>query len=469
MNHSSSSPDTAGASRRQFLGAAAGALAVASLAGHAAASSRRPFAPDEMQPGGPIPKGAKRAELKDGQTIKLGVIGMGGPGLGGMGRGHVYRFVQFANIEKKENVEIAAISDVCGHSMKYAQKVIAEQKQPKPADEYKNYKDLLARQDLHGVVIAVPEHWHAQIAIDAITAGKDVYLEKPMTLRLGEALRLREVVRGNPDLRLQVGTQMTNLPRYHEARKLIEAGAIGVPTTTQCSYCRNSPAGEWNYYQLEPDQKEFPGGKYEPGDMLDWDMWCGPLGKMEFDVKKFARWRRYRQLSTGICGDLLVHEITPMLVALGPAIGWPVRVVAVGSHLVDKDMENHDNVNIAVTFENGHQMVIAGSTCNEVGLEKMIKGSKANIYLGGRHCVLRPERAYAEEVEEKTVECPDIGNDQDMHRLKFLKVIRTREQPDSDVEQGAKVMTIVDLATRSLWEGGAYGFDPKTMTVHKIS
>jgi hypothetical protein len=112
-------------------------------------------------------------------------------------------------------------------------------------------------------------------------------------------------------------------------------------------------------------------------------------------------------------------------------------------------------------------MILTGSTCNEVGLETMIRGHKGNIYLGGRNCVMRPERIYVDEIDEETVECPDIGNDQDLHRIKFVDVVRTRIQPDSDIEQGTKVMVMVDLATRSMWEGGAFAFDPRTMTARR--
>jgi predicted dehydrogenase len=121
------------------------------------------------------------------------------------------------------------------------------------------------------------------------------------------------------------------------------------------------------------------------------------MGQREWDPKVYIRWRRYRDFSTGILGDLLVHVITPMLVAIEQ--GWPTRVVAVGSHMVDKAMENHDMVNLAIQFETGHQMIVAGSTCNEVGLETMIKGNKGNIYLNSRHCVVRPERGYSEEFD----------------------------------------------------------------------
>lgn len=450
-------------SRRQFLAAAAGSVAAAALASRVEASEPEWYR-SSVNPGGPIPRSAGRVPLKEGETIRIGVIGLSGPGMGGMGVGHCQAFTSLAR-QGKENCVIAAICDVNQVNIENALNKLESAGSPEKPEVFVDYRKLLARDDIHAVLIATPEHWHAPMAIDAVAAGKDVYLEKPMTLRLGEALRLREVVRANPDVILQVGTQMTNLPRYHEARRLVKEGAIGVPTFSQTSYCRNSKSGEWNYYVLRPEWKG-PGAQWVPGENLDWDAWCGPLGKMPWDPRHYSRWRRYRRLSTGICGDLLVHVITPLLVAIDQ--GWPTRVVATGGHLVDKEMENHDNIHIAVQFETGHQMLVAGSTCNENGLTTMIRGHKANIDLGGRHCVLRPERLYAEEIEPRTIECPDIGNDQDMHRLKWMKCIRTREQPDSDVEQGAKVMVIVDLATRSMWTGHAYEFDPSSLTARAV-
>jgi len=375
-------------------------------------------------------------------------------GTGGMGTNHCSSFIALHKAGK-EQLEIVALADVNQRNLAKA-KGVCETGQGNTVETFTDYRKLLARQDINGVLIASPEHWHAQMAIDALVAGKDVYLEKPMTLKLDEALRVRELVKANPDLRLQVGTQMTNMPKFHRAREVIAAGTIGTPVWSQTSYCRNSKDGEWNYYLLDPDLK--------PGVNLDWEGWCGPGGAAPWDPKVYARWRRYRHWSTGIIGDLLVHVVTPMLVAIGEKVGWPTRVTASGLHCVDKAMENHDQVNITVEFEHDHTMIIAGSTCNETGLETRIRGNKGNIDLNSRHCIVRPERIYAEELDEKRIDCPDIGNDQDVHRVKWLKCVRDREMPDSDVDQGSKVMVIVDLATRSMWDGGAYTFNPKTMT-----
>jgi hypothetical protein len=165
-------------------------------------------------------------------------------------------------------------------------------------------------------------------------------------------------------------------------------------------------------------------------------------------------------------GDLLVHVMTPMVMALDA--GWPTRVVATGGHYVDKAMENHDQVNINIEFEDDHTMIVAGSTCNATGLETMIRGHEANMYLGGRHVEIRPERLFADEIEPRRVDCEDIGNDQDQLRLDWLKCIRTREPAVSGIDLASKVMVIVDLATKSMWRGRAYEFDPNTMTARAI-
>ena len=439
------------ASRRAFLAGTAGALALTALGAKALAGDQPAtgVVTPKAAPATPFPKAAARTPVAEGQAVKMAVIGTGG-----MGTNHCSSFISLHKAGK-EKLEIVALADVNQRNLAKA-KDVCEKGQGNQVETFTDYRKLLARQDINGVLIASPEHWHAQMGIDAILAGKDVYLEKPMTLKLDDALRLRQLVKDNPDLRLQVGTQMTNMPKFHRAREVIAAGTIGVPVWSQTSYCRNSKDGEWNYYSLDPELK--------PGVNLDWEGWCGPAGSAPWDPKVYARWRRYRRWSTGIIGDLLVHVLTPMLVALGDKVGWPTRIVASGGHYLDKAMENHDQVNINVEFEHDHTMIIAGSTCNETGLETRIRGNKGNIDLNSRHCIVRPERLYAEETDEKRIDCPDIGNDQDVHRVKWLKCVRDREMPDSDVDQGSKVMVIVDLATRSMWDGGAYTFNPKTMT-----
>lgn len=394
----------------------------------------------------PSVKAANGVPPKPNESIRIGIIGTGG-----MGGGHLHSIISLAKAGQ-EDVKIVALSDVC-HPRLLGAKKAAEEKQGFEVDTYTNYRDLLNRSDIHGVLIASPEHWHAQHIIDSLEAGKDVYTEKPMTLRLDQAMQVRKAVETHSDRIFQVGTQMIMLPKYNKAREIIKSGLIGAPIWSQTSYCRNSTTGEWNYYGIDP--------QWEPGVNLDWNAWLGHLGPREWDPKVYARWRRYKDFSTGIVGDLLVHVMTPLIFALDS--GWPTRVVATGAHMIDHEMENHDQVNLTIQFENNHTMVIAGSTANEVGLETMIRGHKANIYLNSRHCQIRPERLFIDDIDEERIECPDIGNDQDQLRLNWLECIRTRQPAKSNIDLASKVLVAVDLATRSMWEGHAFNFDPSTL------
>ncbi len=375
-------------------------------------------------------------------------------GVGGMGQGHCSSIMSLVKAGK-ENVQIVAVADVCKRNVENALKACSEG-QGIEVKGYRHYRDLLNDASIQAVLIASPEHWHAQMAIDAIRAGKDAYVEKPMTLTLDDAQRLWRDEHKS-DRIVQVGTQYVTEPKYHEAARLIREGVIGKPVSSQTSYCRNSKIGEWNYYEVFPDNV--------PGEGLDWDGWLGHMGPMSFDTLVFHRWRRYRKFSTGIIGDLLVHVTTPMMMALD--VGWPVRVTAVGGHYIDKEMENHDQLNITVQFEKEHTMIISGSTCNELGLEPVIHGNKGNIFLSSNRCLMRPEREYQEGIEEHDFRY-EYEDPQDRHRLNFFKCVRTREKPLSPVEMGVKMMVIVDLATRSLWEGASFGFSPASMSAYRI-
>ena len=433
-------------SRREFLRTAAAAAAAASLAG---AGDPAEAAFDETLP---VPQAPQRKPLADDEVIRMAVIGTGG-----MGTAHCDAFVKLA-ADKRASVRIEALADVCLPRVEAARNRVVKT-QGGDVQVYRDYREVLARDDIHGVLIASPEHWHGRMAEDAIKAGKDVYVEKPMTLNLKDALRLRKVVQANPHIMFAVGTQYVMTPSYHAARQLIADGAIGTPVWSQTSFCRNSKAGEWTYYEIDP--------AWQPGVNLDWREWCGPSGRAAWNPEIYARWRRYRKYSTGIVGDLLVHHITPMIMAMN--LGWPTHVTATGGHYVDKAMENHDQVNLTIQFGDVHTMVVAGSTCNELGIERVIRGHKGNIFVGGRNAMLRPERIYAEEVDEREIPAPPGAERDDANalRLHWLESIRTRTPPASDIELGTKVMVIVDLATRSLWEGAAFEYDPARQRVRK--
>lgn len=433
-------------SRRELLALTAAAAGVNLLSSACATSSAG---------GLTVSKGQSRPAPKPGEPLKIGIIGIGPDTTPAMGFGHLSQICRLAK-DGKEKVQVVAVCDVAKFCLERGVQY-ASKEQGITVEGYADYVKMLERDDLHGVLVATPEHWHAQMSIDALMAGLDVYCEKPMTLNLEQALQLRAVAKANTDKMFQCGTQFLQHRKYHKAKELIASGAIGAPTFSQTSYCRNNKGGEW-LYGVKPE--------ITPGAGLNWDAWCGPMGKAAWDPKVFHQWRRYRKWSTGIVGDLLVHVTTPMVWALD--MGWPTRVVAIGGHYHDKAMENFDQVNLTVEFEKGHTLTIAGSTCNETGVEILVRGHKGNIYLGGNDCILRPEREFAEEFEEQTFNSGNLGlGDQDLHRLDWFAAMRSRKAPIGDVDTAAKVMVIVDLAARSMWERASWSFDPATLSASR--
>lgn len=424
--------------RREFITTTTAAMAALTGAAHASGSV---LDPNLMN--APLPKSKPYKPVAPDEAIRMALIGAGG-----MGNGHMDGLLR-SRRDGAENVNVIAVAEVAKKRRERTVKKLADGQEGVEVTGYVDYKEMLEKEDLHAVLIASPEHWHAQMAIDAMAAGCDVYVEKPMTLRLEDAIRLKRAVDAGDKI-LQVGTQYMMLPKYEEARKLIKSGAIGSPTLSQTSYCRNSLNGEW-LYGIDKD--------VAPGEQLDWDLWCGPLGKSDFDTEVFHRWRRYRQWSTGIIGDLLVHMMTPLIYALD--LGYPVRVTASGGHTVFPDMDNHDSVMLTTEFENGHTMIVAGSVCNDRGLEVLIRGHEGDLLLGGSNLVLQPQSPFTDEVDPQTIDC-SYSDEQGKLRLNWLSCVRTREPNRSTVDLGLKHMIVVDLATRSMWDKKAYRFDPYT-------
>ena len=186
---------------------------------------------------GATSRSAQARILGANDRINLAVIGVGG-----RGRGLLREAVGIQ--ESSATVQVLAVADVYEKRKKAAQEVCK-------GDGYLDYRQILARPDIDGVIVATPDHWHAKIAIEAMNQGKDVYLEKPMTHTVDEARQVAETVDKTKRV-LQVGSQTTSSDQWWKARKAIEDGMIGQLIMSQGSYHRNSTQGEWNY-TIEPE------------------------------------------------------------------------------------------------------------------------------------------------------------------------------------------------------------------------
>ena len=195
----------------------------------------------------------------------------------------------------------------------------------KIATNFAQYKKLLDRKDIDAVIIATPDHWHLPIVLDALSAGKDVYIEKPMTHRIEDGPPIIEAAQKSQRI-VQAGSQWVSGDQNKKAREIVASGKLGKVTKVTASYNRNSSTGSWNY-PIALDIQE--------GVNFNWMEWLGPAPKVPYDPQRVFRYRKYWDYSGGISTDLFVHLITSIHFILGAEM--PKSVVANGGILFRHD------------------------------------------------------------------------------------------------------------------------------------
>src|SRR5260221_2248358 len=218
----------------------------------------------------------------------------------------------------------------------------------------RDYREVLARPDVDAVIVGTPDHWHMPIAIDAMNAGKDVYLEKPMVQVIGDGQPLVEAQRKTGRI-LQVGSQRVSSIVYQKAQELMQSGAIGQLNMVEAWWDRNSAIGAWQY-SIPPDATR---------ENIDWDRFLGRAPKVPFEPTRLFRWRNYRDYGTGVAGDLFVHLFSGMHVVTG-AIG-PSRVYATGGLRFWKDGRDVPDVLLGLYDYPGFNLALRVNFVNGAG------------------------------------------------------------------------------------------------------
>jgi len=383
-------------------------------------------------------------------------ITIGFIGLGPQGSFHLHNFVRNAS---KWNIAIGGLCDLWSKRLEAA-KTVAGGNVP----TYKDYQKLLEQKDIDAVLIATPNHWHAQMVIDSIHAGKHVYCEKPLTRYLDEAFRVYDTVKKS-DRVFQLGVQACSDAKWHKVAELVKQEMMGPLVLGQASYMRNNPKGEWNY-SIDPD--------FKPG-CIDWNKWLGPNihDRVGFSPEIYFRWRKYYPFCSGILGDLFPHRLSPlMLASANPE--FPIRVSAIGVKkiLTDKNTPGApirdvpENVTVIAEFPSGYTIMVAGSTVNEYGLRDVIRGHWATAVLGGMTVDYRPERPFTDEFDPERFTRLLPVESIPVHEEDWLKVIRgQKKQTNAHIELAIRVQTVISLAEMSDRLGITCHFDPKTRTI----
>ncbi len=336
----------------------------------------------------------------------------------------------------------------------------------------RRYHEILDDKNIEAVIVAVPDHWHKQITVDALAAGKDVYCEKPMSHTIAEGEAMVRAVQQSRNF-VQVGSQRVSSELFLKAKSLFDAGAIGDLLQVELQLGRNSPGGAWEY-PVPPDLSL---------ETLDWETWQGTVPKKPFNGIDFSRWRCFHEYGTGMAGDLMVHLLSGMQFTTG-INAVPDQAYSVGGIYRWKDGRNMPDVQMT-TFSYGHVPVSVRLTLGtETPEVTRVMGSHGILEVTNNSVILTPQlgidrspdyglngwpaamhAAYekqwhaehdpeldAHPLEEVTVWHGPNWDDLHPHLTNFFNSVRTRKPPVEDVVFGHHAAAACHMANSSYFE-----------------
>jgi predicted dehydrogenase len=421
MNHSRKQSDkTRETTRRGFLQAAAAGAAASSLYSFTLADARA--------------KGANER------------LGVGFIGTGGRAGAHIGICL---DLKAKGLCDTVAVCDVYGPRVQAAA-------QRTGGKIYRNYKDLLADPRVDAVCIATPDRHHAAQAIDAVRAGKDVYVEKPLThwSQMDLARQLGEEAKKHGRI-VQVGTQYVADDAYAEIRQMIKEGVVGKIVHVQAGYFRR---GDWG------ERMPIPDANAKPGPDLDWDQFLGDAPKVAFDVSRFFQWRMYWDYAGGPATDLLVHVFTPVFCLLD--LDFPERVMG-GGGTFQYNREVPDQCNILADYAGGPSVVLTNSLSNFTGIETMLRGTDGIIlWQGIGQGANKGVRIVPAAKGSKEIFIPWKGAG-DTARLwtNFFDCVKSRQQPYSPIDIAVRVQAPLNMGILSHRESKVARYDKQKQQI----
>ena len=355
--------------------------------------------------------------------LRLGVIGAGG---------RMRALLDAAN--EAGPCEIVAVSDV------YAPHAEAVKVRPNAltATTHVDYRQVLDDKSIDAVLIATPDHWHVRIASDAIAAGKDVYLEKPVTHTLEEGAPLIKAVRSSKQI-LQCGMQQRSWSHFRNAVALIQGGSLGRVTQVRTYW--------WQNYN---SHSSWTAPKPIDTTQLDWKLWLGTAPDQPFVLDKYNRWRWYWNFGGGAMTDLFAHWIDVVHWAM--KADQPARAFMLGDKYIFDQWECPDTIQAAFRYP-GFDVVYEGmmsSSIDDGGLE--FRGTNATLKLTRSGFSLYHEGIKSDQnpvLSEHSLQDGTVA-----HMENFFDCIRTRKEPNAPVETGVAAARAGHIGNLAYHQGG---------------
>ena len=375
--------------------------------------------------------------------LRLGIIGCGG-----IMTHHVQGLVG-----RREAVSIAWLCDVDPAQIDRMDKLVTRDFQAAPPKRTARYETIIEDRDVDAVIIATPHHWHAPIALAAMAAGKDCYIEKPIShvfnegpLIIAAAKKFGRVV--------QQGSQMRNSPVTAKAEQLLRDGIIGE--------VRVARAWTAETRTVEPP---LPDG--EPPQGVDYDRWLGPAPRRPFNPHRWHRnWRMFRDYGNGEIGDDGIHDIDMATWGLGVTT-LPKQITARGSRMMldGHASEYPDNLNVTYEYPDGRLLIYENYPFTAYGLNGFDNG---NIFYGTEGYMIFSRRgAFSVFLGPKSTPGPTEGKDlrgqrgYAEHMAEFLDAVRQRTPTKASAEVAHRSCALVHLGEIAFRTRGRLDFDPR--------
>jgi predicted dehydrogenase len=373
------------------------------------------------------------------EKITVGVIGCGS-----QGRWNMRDFL------RQPDVQIAAVCDVYEANLNQAREMTDGK-----AAAYKDFRKLLEQKDIDAVIIATPDHWHAMPAIHACDAGKDVYVEKPLSHTIQEGRKMVEAARRNKRI-VQMGTQQRSGKHFQQAVDIVRSGKLGkVVFVRTWNYGNELPQGIGN----PPDTDPLPG--------LDWDMWLGPAPYVRYNRNRcLGNFRWFWDYAGGKITDWGTHLIDVVHWALD--VDAPTTVYAAGAkYYIQDNRETPDNLEVTYEYP-GFMMNYSNRIVNGYGIDGhsygiQFQGTQGTLFVDRSGFEFTPELQRIGDESAPPAEKPFKGEGSPQHLphvRNFLDCVKSRQAPASEIEIGHRSTTAALLGNIALkvkqkinWDG----------------